>query len=983
MSGTTTPVSRSGTTTPRRRFSLGSQSKNDEKEMAAAVAAHLVVATPNNRSSDTSPSSINPSNVLTGAMEDCLRNPNTASVTALMNALQHHSNLFPPPHSPLYSLNTLSLFHQTLTSLLKQSASLLSSSNFSSPLLPPLLTSATLFFKLSLPPSILHSCLRFSCTYTPPSILKQSSTPNFLVLLASAFANINPSSSSILNKACLGLFWNIIKHTSILGLPPPVFPYPCLQSLTSMLLANVTSSSSSLILGVLSRQPSSSIIFSSLENSRQRNVIRVLLNVMKQGEEVECVKALHLLIVLVKGDEELRGKVFSRNNVWKTCDLVTRYIGGEGEGGNEDVRFMSVQILNDMIVHFTREVEDWEGFKPFIVGLWKRVIGGGAEGSEGSVDYCLVKSLIGCSVHMRGLCDKVLAILITRSNNSDLRCDRSEGSILVIDRILKLICKDNFDYVNVMGVSLLKYVLLMRSDKEEIVNVVKNSLWKALEAGKNAQLLKVMFEKLTGLTGKAYGELEGHCYLSVLSLITSSQHMCNVILTFEGMKDGGEAVGTWCKEVETFYKLKVGGVRGGKKKKKDAKTSANNSRIARQSVSPDGGEREDEFEFKFSTPRSTLKMNLDERLREREEEVAEEGKGKEEEEGENAVKVGVDGVDNGVSAKLVVNARICCGIFLARMCYSGGKKENDVLRRRRDTVVSVANDYFTVGRVRELVAFGLKQGFDKGLTQNCLLMVTLMMRVGGFGGGGLVESLFEGCRADGERERKIREDRVKMDEEAREARDDLAKLRRELNTVKYDRQQKQIGWEKELAKAKADAAQGASELASYHKSAREEAEKGLDEKNAELEECKILNEDLKKRLEEATMEISRTNAVAQSALAEALESQQRAVKLETEGWEAKEKARKLQEELTGLESRIRGLERTHENEESVISHAAEAFQRQQGLIAYINQLSGNPTDMKNIGPPPEELMNTTEWAEVHSSPFVREVASLSTSTKII
>ena len=494
-----------------------------------------------------------------------------------------------------------------------------------------------------------------------------------------------------------------------------------------MLLANVTSSSSSLILGVLSRQPSSSIVFSSLENSRQRNVIRVLLNVMKQGEEVECVKALHLLIVLVKGDEELRGKVFSRNNVWKTCDLVTRYIGGEGEGGNEDVRFMSVQILNDMIVHFTREVEDWEGFKPYIVGLWKRVIGGGAEGSEGSVDYCLVKSLIGCSVHMRGLCDKVLAILITRSNNSDLRGDRSEGrseyrgvpfctsltrhqptlvallvagSILVIDRILKLICKDNFDYVNVMGVSLLKYVLLMRSDKEEIVNVVKNSLWKALEAGKNAQLLKVMFEKLTGLTGKAYGELEGHCYLSVLSLITSSQHMCNVILTFEGMKDGGEAVGTWCKEVETFYKLKVGGVRGGKKKKKDAKTSANNSRIARQSVSPDGGEGEDEFEFKFSTPRSTLKMNLDERLREREE-VAEEGKGKEEEEGENAVKVGVDGVDNGVSAKLVVNARICCGIFLARMCYSGGKKENDVLRRRRDTVVSVANDYFAVGRCVE------------------------------------------------------------------------------------------------------------------------------------------------------------------------------------------------------------------------------------------------------------------------------------------
>lgn len=70
--------------------------------------------------------------------------------------------------------------------------------------------------------------------------------------------------------------------------------------------------------------------------------------------------------------------------------------------------------------------------------------------------------------------------------------------------------------------------------------------------------------------------------------------------------------------------------------------------------------------------------------------------------------------------------------------------------------------------MRELVAFGLKQGFDKGLTQNCLVMVTLMMRVGGFGGGGLVESLFEGCRADGERERKIREDRVKMDEEVRQ-----------------------------------------------------------------------------------------------------------------------------------------------------------------------------------------------------------------------
>lgn len=133
------------------------------------------------------------------------------------------------------------------------------------------------------------------------------------------------------------------------------------------------------------------------------------------------------------------------------------------------------------------------------------------------------------------------------------------------------------------------------------------------------------------------------------------------------------------------------------------------------------------------------------------------------------------------------------------------------------------------------------------------------------------------------------------------------------------------------------------------------------------------------------MEISRTNAVAQSALADALENQQKSVTLETSGWEAKEKARKLQEELSELESRVRELTRTHESEESVISHAAEAFHRQQGLIAYINQLSGNPTDMKNIGPPPEEFTNTTEWAEVHSSPFASKVSSLGSSqaTKII
>ncbi|GMI03949.1 hypothetical protein TrLO_g6705 [Triparma laevis f. longispina] len=494
------------------------------------------------------------------------------------------------------------------------------------------------------------------------------------------------------------------------------------------------------------------------------------------------------------------------------------------------------------------------------------------------------------------------------------------------------------------------------------------SVWRSLETSSNVKVLKGILERLRNLK-HGEQELEGNTFMDLLSLITSSQSLCNLVLGFEGMKDGGGKIAEWCKSVEVRYYLKI-------ERKKKEKVR----RIVRESVSP---EREDEFEFKFSTPKSSLKMNLDERLKENETPLPTAQEEKEND--DEAVHVGVGGVDGGVSVKVAVNLKICCGIFLARMCFNNTTRGEDVLRRRRDTVVSVAGEYFGVGRVRELVAFGLKQGFDKQMTQNCLVLTTLMMRVGGFGGGGLTESLYEGCRGEGERERKIKQERVKMDEEAREAREELAKLRRELNAVKYKVQQREIGWEKDLAKAKADAAQGASELASYHKAGREEAEKSLDEKNSELEECKVLNEDLKKRLEEATMEISRTNAVAQSALADALENQQKSVTLETSGWEAKEKARKLQEELSELESRVRELTRTHESEESVISHAAEAFHRQQGLIAYINQLSGNPTDMKNIGPPPEEFTNTTEWAEVHSSPFASKVSSLGSShaTKII
>ena len=126
--------------------------------------------------------------------------------------------------------------------------------------------------------------------------------------------------------------------------------------------------------------------------------------------------------------------------------------------------------------------------------------------------------------------------------------------------------------------------------------------------------------------------------------------------------------------------------------------------------------------------------------------------------------------------------------------------------------------------------------------------------------------------------------------------------------------------------------------------------------------------------------MSKANAAAQSALTDSLECQQEAVKLETLLWEVKEKNRKLAEDNSSLESKARAMERMHENESMIINSATEHFQRQQGLIAYINQVSANPTDMKSVGPPPEEILKNAEWAEIRNSP---SPFSTVTTTKIV
>lgn len=632
--------------------------------------------------------------------------------------------------------------------------------------------------------------------------------------MSSIFSSLQVSSS--IQTGSIDIFEKILKFYNILNLPVPSIPHLSLQLLSNKLFENVNGIKECTILGILIRK--NSIIFSSLENSRQRKIIRGLLNVIKKGEEgVTCLKAIYLLIIFLKEDEDLKGKVFGRKNIHMTCDLCSRVLTESEDSG---IRFLAGEVFRDCCRYFKDDVETWDGFKSYLIETWKTVLAD-LYGDAESALKCLIEVMKSCG---RSIGDKVLCILIERSSRTG-----SEGSNLVVNKLLKIINEAEFSYSNILGLTLLKYVLLMRSDKDEIVNATKMSVWRSLEISSNVKVLKEILERLRNLK-HGEQELEGNTFMDLLSLISSSQSLCNLVLGFEGMKDGGGKIAEWCKSIEVRYYLKI------ERKKEKVR------RIVRESVSP---EREDEFEFKFSTPKSSLKMNLDERLKENETPLLTAQEEKEND--DEAVYVGVGGVDGGVSVKVAVNLKICCGIFLARMCFNNTTRGEDVLRRRRDTVVSVAGEYFGVGRVRELVAFGLKQGFDKQMTQNCLVLTTLMMRVGGFGGGGLTESLYEGCRGEGERERKIKEERVKMDEEAREAREELAKLRRELNAVKYEVQQREIGWEKDLAKAKADAAQGASELASYHKAGREEAEKSLDEKNSELEECKVLNEDLKKR----------------------------------------------------------------------------------------------------------------------------------------
>ena len=282
--------------------------------------------------------------------------------------------------------------------------------------------------------------------------------------------------------------------------------------------------------------------------------------------------------------------------------------------------------------------------------------------------------------------------------------------------------------------------------------------------------------------------------------------------------------------------------------------------------------------------------------------------------------------------------------------------------------------------VARTLSHAITQTYSKPLTQHALTLTALMMRMGGGAGILITDAMFEHCSVEEEFISKGKEKIISVESELRATKGELTSLKHVFSGVKYDLAQKEINWGREMAAAKANAAHSASELASYHKSAREDAEKQVDNVTCKVEELTKVKEDLESRLDEASLELSKANAAAQSALADSLDNQQESIKLETLLWEEREKNRKIVENHSTLEAKVRAMEKTHENESMIINHATEHFQRQQGLIAYINQLSANPSDMKGIGAPPEELL-MGEWpSEIRnaSSPF-----AVSATTKII
>ena len=302
------------------------------------------------------------------------------------------------------------------------------------------------------------------------------------------------------------------------------------------------------------------------------------------------------------------------------------------------------------------------------------------------------------------------------------------------------------------------------------------------------------------------------------------------------------------------------------------------------------------------------------------------------------VTYGISGKDHGASSCVATNICLTACTFLLRLTASvssggeGGKKANlDIMRRRKQKVgVNVSE---AMGRlVERVLAHGLSQSYSKATTQNAMTLQALVMRLGGENASNLTEAMFSYCHAESEYLRKgierVQVSDSKMDRMSAE----MKALREEKEHLEYALRQKELSWEREVAAAKNRAASDASDLARFHSSKREDTERKLVDCVKQIEEIVSENILLRKRLVDAEMELSKVNASAQTALGDALEIQQNAVAMETAIFHERERSQK-----------------------GMVDH----FQKQQGLIKYINELSG-VGDMEKVGPPPEDIMKEIE-----------------------
>ena len=526
---------------------------------------------------------------------------------------------------------------------------------------------------------------------------------------------------------------------------------------------------------------------------------------------------------------------------------------------------------------------------------------------------------------------------------------------------------------------------------------VRLRLWYGCESARNVSLCKKLLKRVTeSAIGSLSCEPSFHIIFDTLSVIAASSNCASSMLHSSSLADAGMKIaeiavgqrlafeayssigerslhlspiraeqGYAAETADSRFYMTPGDSRGGDDSADRGYFSAHQTAAKNQRVEQHGGKGGGAslYAFDFDSLRlgGSSALNLEERL------AGEDGRGSTDSGVKNsarrdigkissdgsapqddrvAIKFGIRGSDNGSSTCVATSITLNACTFLMRLAASRSGTETDhvdVMRRRRETMkanVSIAMK----NMVSKALAHALTQSYSKEMTQNALTLQALVARGGGFDAANLTDALFEYCLSESALSRENMEKARAYDSE-------LAALSQELRTAKekqsraeYSLRGKEISWERELAAARSKATADASNMARFHGSARDDAEKKLAETQKRVQELEGEREDLERRLEETQLELSRVNASAQTALADNLESQQKALAMETSLWREKEKCQRFTEELAELKKK--GTE-----EIDMINH----FQRQQGLIAYINQLSGIG-DMGKVGPPPEDLM---------------------------